>query len=341
MSEFHVEVVRLGEMNPHPHADTLDITKVYDYTVIVKRGEWKEGDLAVYLPLEAVVPDIDRWSFFIPKDATGQPRYQVGNVPQRYRTIDAKKIRGIFSQGMLAKLPPGNWSVGDDVREAMGIVRWEPPQELSTGGECEAAPRDWHFVKYTDIEGLRRYPSILTEGEEVVITEKIHGANARYVHDGTRLWVGSHGQIKAQDSRSIWWSAAAHHNLEEKLSRFPFLVFFGEVFGRVQDLRYGCDATVRFRAFDIFDIKGGRYLNHDAALEIAAEIGVDWVPILHRGPWHPDLNDLCEGKSTLATHVREGFVVKPVIERYDDQIGRVILKRHGEGYLLRQKKDPK
>ena len=37
-----------------------------------------------------------------------------------------------------------------------------------------------------------------------------------------------------------------------------------------------------------------------------------------------------------ADHVREGFVVKPTAECFDDRIGRVILKMVGEGYLLRK-----
>jgi len=31
-------------------------------------------------------------------------------------------------------------------------------------------------------------------------------------------------------------------------------------------------------------------------------------------------------------------VVKPVRERFDERVGRVILKLHGEGYLVRKEK---
>jgi len=81
------------------------------------------------------------------------------------------------------------------------------------------------------------------------------------------------------------------------------------------------------------------------------------VPIIYEGPWDPErCNPMCEGSTTIRdidvakygngegivrahepTHVREGFVVKPIVERWDPEIGRVILKRHGEGYLLRHK----
>jgi len=35
--------------------------------------------------------------------------------------------------------------------------------------------------------------------------------------------------------------------------------------------------------------------------------------------------------------MREGVVVKPLFERYDDEIGRVALKSVSEEYLLRNK----
>ncbi len=35
-------------------------------------------------------------------------------------------------------------------------------------------------------------------------------------------------------------------------------------------------------------------------------------------------------------HVREGVVVKPLVERWDQEVGRVFLKQPGEGYLLRK-----
>jgi len=339
MSEFHVNVIKLGPFTRHPNADSLDITKVFDYTVVAKQGNFKEGDLVVYVPIDSVVPDDEEWHWLAPRNQDGSERFAVGQVPEKYRVIEAKKIRGIFSQGCLSFLPPGDWKEGDDVREVMGITKYEPPVPMTTGGECEPAPKGWAFPTYTDIEGLRRYPNVLEPGEEVVLTEKIHGANARYVHDGERLWVGSHGQIKRRDPDVLWWQVAIADNLEEKLVAAPMFVFFGEVFGQVQDLKYGVKSGARFRAFDVFDVKAMRYFDHDAAVALATRCGLEWVPTLHRGAWDPSkLNELCEGKSTLADNVREGFVVKPVVERWHPEVGRVILKRHGEGYLLRKKK---
>lgn len=67
------------------------------------------------------------------------------------------------------------------------------------------------------------------------------------------------------------------------------------------------------------------------------------VPVLYRGPWSQDLRSHAEGETTLVGftfrpyHVREGMVVKPVVERFSEELGgRVILKLHGEGFLLKK-----
>jgi RNA ligase (TIGR02306 family) len=219
----------------------------------------------------------------------------------------------------------------------MGIVKYEPPEPVSTFGECEAAPKGWLFPVYTDIEGLRRYPDVLVEGEEVVISEKLHGCNSRFLYDGQRLWVGSHTQIKKFSVDNLWWKVAEEYKLEEKLSAYPMCVFFGECFGQVQDLKYDVKSGSKLRVFDIYDIQHQRYFDYDDAFNMVEGIGLTYVPILYRGPWKKELNELCEGQSTLASNVREGFVVKPVKERWDERVGRVALKRHGEGYLLRKK----
>jgi RNA ligase (TIGR02306 family) len=342
MTEFKVTVVRLGEFKPHPNADTLDITKVFDYTVVAKRGNFKAGDLAVYVPIDSLVPDNDEWNWLSPLNTDGTRMFLAGAVPDKYRVIDAKKIRGIFSQGCLAPLPEGTWSEGDDVRDAMGIVKYVPPNPLIVGGECEQGPSDWTFVEYTDIEGIRRCPDVLNVGEEVVLTEKLHGMCYRACHDGTRLWVGSHTQIKRRDPKTICWKVAIESGLEEKLAKAPMHVFFGEVFGKVQNLNYGITSGAKLRIFDVFDVKNMRYLDHDDAVSLATSCGLEWVPTLYRGAWKPELNELCEGPTMMIvnekSHIREGFVVKPVRERWDERVGRVILKRHGEVYLLTKKR---
>lgn len=324
MSEFKVEVARVGKIIKHDNADTLSIADVNGYPVIIRTGEYSEGDLAVYVPIDAVVPSDDpRWSFL-----AGHTR------------IKAKRLRGVFSMGMLTK-PDPDWAEGQDVREELRITKHDPDiaRERVICGD-DASPPDL-FVPVYDIEGLRRHRAILEPGEQVWISEKIHGQNARFVHDGEHLHVASRTRFKKPDVDGCWANVARRYELAEKLSVFPGVAIYGETYGNNTDMAYGVKRSEegdRLVLFDALDTRTGRWFDVDEFLSFAERLGLPIVPTLYRGPWSHDLAALCEGKTTMpgADHVREGIVVKPLFERTHRAVGRVFLKMAGEGYLTRK-----
>lgn len=325
MSEFRVEVVQLGKIGKHPNADSLSITQVLgEYPVIFRTGEFAEGELAVYVSIDAVVPaDDPRWEFLA-----------------GHRRIKAKRLRGVFSMGLLTKAEPG-WTLGQNVREELRIEKYESPLELAgklgLGGENE--PPQQFMPVFTDLEGLRRWPDTLIQGEEVHISEKLHGANGRWCFRDDRLWVGSHRCVKRENKANLWWHVADVFGLRERLSTARGYVIYGEVFGDVQDLKYGAKRGEVFLAlFDALNIDRRQYLDVDDLHRLAQHLKLPVAPMLYRGPWHPDLRSLAEGQTFWpgADHVREGFVVRPVRERWDAYVGRVCFKMVGEGYYLRK-----
>jgi len=332
MSEFQVRVVQIGAIERHPNADNLSITRIGGeggYPVILRTGEFREGDKAVYVPVTAVVPaDDPRWSFLLPKGTDANPTWI---------EIEAKKLRGVFSMGILTPADP-SWEVGRDVASELRITRAEAP-EPTEGNE-----RDPGLMPvYTDLPALRAYPHVLAEGEEVVITEKIHGESARYTYGYGRLYCGSRTCWKdpastVQQSQH-WWEVGRRLGLEERLRSVEGFGIYGEVYGDERGVKYDATSDRRgFRLFDAIDCKRRAYVDFDTFLALAARLELPVVPILYRGPWKTSLRELAEGKSTFADHVREGIVIRPAKERFDPAIGRVILKLHGEGFLLRGKK---
>jgi hypothetical protein len=394
MSEFNCEVVRIGEVKKLPNSDTLSITDVNGYPVIHKSGDYAPGDLAVYVPVDALVPiNCDEFRFL--DEGKGKT----------HARIRARKIRGTFSMGLLVKPRRFSWAVGDNVQKELEILKYLPPAEQEPGEKnpshamtrkakpnelrrsenlkiratmvfsaicllfafyaykdhanlavainlvsvfsvCAAVAFNIRYerkanfkpnVPVYDIEGLRRYSNIFQDGEQVSITEKIHGCNGRFVHTGDKFYVGSRTMFRGRDG-NVWDQVANKYQLEERLKAYPNMVLFGEVYGKVQDLNYGEKDTVRFVAFDLMDLKTRKYLNVDEFRIMCARLGLPTVPELYRGPWNPDLAKLAEGSTMMpgASHVREGFVCKPMIERTAHGLGRVFLKMIGEGYHLRK-----
>lgn len=357
-TEFRVEVVILGPITPLPNSDTLSITDVNGYPCIIKTGAFAPGDRAVYVPVDSLVP-VSRPEFaFLAKPGV-----------ERHR-IRAVRLRGTFSMGLLVPAA-AEWPVGALVHEELGVEKYLTPSErraLNAPAQKTRRPVDNKFLPIYGLDPWRKFKDVLIEGEEVICTEKIHGCNARYCFKDGKLWVGSH-KVMRGSSRSrlaeiwdrlrqkirralgrpgrtltletagdVWWEAAEAYGLKEKCAAYPGVVFYGEIYGEsVQDLTYDSPKGRKFRLFDLYDTVGRRFLDFDEYVSIAQSLELPTVPVLYRGPWRNDLvAELSEGKSTLANHLREGFVVRPAVERMDGRVGRVALKIVSEGYLLRK-----
>jgi RNA ligase (TIGR02306 family) len=280
--ESDVRVVTLTNLHHHPDADALDLAEVDGgYPVIVRRGEYVEGEVVIYIPVDTMVPTTGEFAFLDPK-GTGKPH-----------RIRAKKIRGVFSMGLVAKALPED-KVGDIVGERLGTSKYEEPGDDNWSGQGNSvkSPRKLSFSKY-DIEGWRKYgPKVFTDpAEEVVVLEKLHGANARYVwarnEEGElTLFCGSRTQWKPFDDSSAWGVVARTYGLEATCRDLlgEGVTLFGEVLG-VQDLLYGFKpSSPGFRVFEIYDASTGTYWDWNAVEDLCAKAGLETAPVLYRGP---------------------------------------------------------
>ena len=365
MSDWQPQIVKIEKVEKHPDADALDIVTVLgDYPVITKRNEYKVGDLSAYIPIDSIVPDTDMFYFLCPKSVekyedNGEiktrpigPKYNLGSVPEKYRIIKAKKIRGIYSQGMLVNgLVKPDMFAGCLIDELLGLKKWEEQEEDNIpnakrirGGNAEKAPQGWS-IPYYDIDGLRKYVNCLLPDEEIVLTEKIHGSNASFCHDGDRLWVKSRNFYKRKDTEDPWWDIAIRYELEQKLSSVPNMVFFGELYGLVKNFRYDCPIVngamqSKIAFFDIWDLKKMRYLDYDDFINLTKSLDLPVAPELYRGLWSgkEEMYPYAEGTTCFGgKHIREGFVLKTTKERFEPELNsRMQVKLVGEGYNLQK-----
>jgi RNA ligase (TIGR02306 family) len=345
MSTIKVEVTRIHDVRPHPNADALELATVGGWQMAVKKGVYKDGDPIVYFEQGTTLPRevADRLG------VTAYLKDRTDINGDKVLVIHRVRLRGEPSFGLVIEPEPG-MEVGQDVAEFYGAEKYIPPLRTEAG---DSAPSDPRFPAYTEIENLRSYPDVITDGEEVVVAEKIHGTNCRVgfvtnVVDGGRrqqLMAGSRGlrrkeppDLEAARLNTYWYplTLLSVDNLLRDLftQGHDQAVLYGEVFGSgIQSFTYG-QRGIAFRAFDL--MIDGRYVGQDEFVAWCEKHGVEMVPVLYRGPYTlATIKQLSEGDSLVGgQHGREGVVVKPAHERQDVKLGRVIFKYIGDAYLF-------
>lgn len=322
MSTHRVEVVRVPALEPHPNADSLSLIHLWGYSVVIRTEDWTAGDLAAYIPPDYVVPERPEYEYLRDTDGRFHGRIRV------------KRFRGLLSQGLLVPAPAGA-KEGDDVREALGIERYVPPADAESGQGDEPEVR---WAPIYDIEDGRRYPRLFRPGEPVVVTEKLHGQNVRFTWADGRLRVGSRSRWKDPTTETLIWPVVRANPWIERLCYdYPEDVFYGELFGWVQDLRYGATGP-QDRWIRLFDVLRGNVWQ-DWGVFTALVPREHYVPVLYEGPFQEGaIGALIDGASWLTRkvkHHREGIVVRPLTERTDPEVGRVQLKLVSNLYLER------
>jgi tRNA-binding EMAP/Myf-like protein len=361
MSDFDCPVVRIVNPQKHSNADSLSIVEVEGCPVVYRTEDFKEGDLAIYLPIESLIPQNREWV----KQHAAHLTFKSNGLHR----LKAVRLRKVFSMGMLVPVSALQDSkyrfkddpvIGEDVKEDLGVVKYEEPEDVVPDPK-QAKPktlwskvtslffRIFPFLKRKpkprlmpvyDVGHYRKSKLALREGEVVVYTEKIHGCNAAFcLHEG-KLYVSSHKVLRRDEDDSIWWKAARKYEIAAKLRLgcYDELAFYGEVYGPgIQDMTYDVpEGDFELRFFDIYDLRTKQWVPYDEAKEIFLQLGLVPVPELYVGAYDPtNIESYADGKSTIAKHFREGIVIRPLSE--ERQMGpRLVLKLIGQEYLLRK-----
>ncbi|MFG2252229.1 RNA ligase (ATP) [Streptomyces mirabilis] len=337
-------------VHEHPNADALELAQVGLYRAVVAKGAYRTGESAVYIPKQSVLPT----TLIEELGLTGR---LAGSGSDRVKAV---RLRGELSQGIvcrpkaladvdLARAPAD----GTDFAEAIGIVKWVPPIPPTMNGDVESAP---DLLPWVDIENIQRYPDIFTPGENIVLTEKLHGSACllTYLADQDRVHVSSKGfgaksLALKEDSRNLYWRAVHAHGVAAAAARLAERLgarrvgIFGEVYGAgVQDLSYGADGRRESLGHAVFDVSAevaGEVRWLDAAELLDGELPL--VPRLYEGPYDIDrVLEFASGRETVsghALHLREGVVIRPAVERYSPVTGgRAIAKAVSPAYLTRK-----
>jgi RNA ligase (TIGR02306 family) len=334
MAEWKVSRQQI-ELKEHTNADTLQLGDVGGYQVVVQKGLYQDGDVVVFIPEKSCLPDIPRFESFKPY-LKGSDKDRVGSI----------RLRGELSQGIL--LPDEEefqqFAIDEDFSEHLGIKKYDPPPPPHLSGMVHSTNdlrMEGATISYHDVEHFGIYRDEFEAGEEVVVTEKVHGSQVTFIRtkSGQRA-LSSKGLIKQgltlrDEEKNTYWQAAHNTGVFDLLDQFYPDVHV-QAFGEVIPVQKGFPYGFKKPWVLLFDIRiNGKSVFIDEIPTIFFQTREEckwglWCPVLYQGPLDVDkIKNLSLGSEEVTgkgIHKKEGVVVRPYLDRRASKGFRLMLK---------------
>jgi RNA ligase (TIGR02306 family) len=277
-----VTVQRVKKISAIPESDFLELAHIMGWQCVVKKGEFREGDLGVYFEVDSFLPIDPRFEFL--RASSHRENFDNGEG-FRIRTV---KLRGQLSQGLI--LPYASFpeiegaGEGDDVTEKLRVKQWIV-QESTTAGGVAIGGRP-SGVPTSDEIRVQSATDLIEElsGKPYYITTKMDGTSGTvYCIDGKTGCCSRNREIK-DEADAMYWMPVYKHGLREKLTALgKNIVLIGEICGPgVQKNKLKLPET-EWYVFDAIDYDTGECLSYDKICETCAALGVNTVPLEERG----------------------------------------------------------
>ncbi len=309
-----VTIQRVKKISPIPDSDFLETAHVMGWQCVVKKGEFREGDLGVYFEVDSFLPVEERYEFLRKSSYKENPDNGEGF---RIRTA---KMRGQLSQGLLipysAFTELQGFGEGDDVTEKLRVKKWFVP-ETSTAGGVVIGERP-HGIPTSDETRIQSAPEMLDElnGKPYYITTKMDGTSGTVYYIDGKIGCCSRNKEIKDETTSLYWTPTYKHGLKEKLAALgKDIVLTGEICGPGIQRNKLKLQNVEWYVFDAIDVNTGKYLPYDAMCKLCNDLGVSTVPLEERGDCFAysleTLLEKAKGKYPSGQE-KEGIVVRDV-----------------------------
>ena len=263
-------IQRIKSIEPITNADSIVKATVLGWQLVIKKDEFKPGDLCVYVEIDSILPDKPEFEF-------------LRNKNFRIRTI---RLRGQVSQGICFPLNilPDNIQVeeGVDVTDVLNIVKYEPPVPVNMQGVMKGGFPS--FIPKTDETRVQILQDLLDthKGAACYITEKLDGTSVTYfIKDGV-FGVCSRNLELEENEDNLYWKTARQFNIEEKLRSIGCnIAIQGELVGEgIQGNKLKLKGQHVF-VFSVFLIDEYRYAMFHEWMKMMEELDIRTVPVIN------------------------------------------------------------
>ena len=313
---------KIDSIRPIPDADAIECAVVGGWTVVIKKGDFKAGDLATYVEIDSWIPT--ELAPFLSKGK--EPREYNGVRGERLRSV---KLRGQLSQGLLldrfvALDKVGEIHEGMDVSDLLNIVKYEPPVPACLAGKARGGFPS--FIPRTDQERIQNltieHAEWVSPGFPIMptweVTEKLDGSSMTvYVNEQDQGVCSRNLNLYDTEGNTLWQVAHRDQIITALQDSQRNLAIQGELIGEgIQGNHYKIKGQ-SFYVFDIYDIDKGLYLTPKERRDFCEFHELLHVPVIDTAS-HLSLGETiegllkhAEGKSRLNPQTdREGLVFK-------------------------------
>ena len=275
---------KIDALTPIEGADAIEAATIGGWKVVVKKGEFTVGDMAVYCEIDSWIPT--ELAPFLSKGK--EPRVYEGIRGERLRTV---KLRGQLSQGLLLPLEPTCANIkselfdGLDVSFPLNIVKWEMPINAQLAGMARGNfPSQIPKTDQERAQNLKHeIAQAIADGLQFEITEKLEGSSMTVYLINGEFGVCSRNLDLKEEGGTTFWEVARRDNIEAKMRAVPTggdFAIQGELIGPgIQGNIYKLSKP-EFRVFDVYNISGGFYMNPDGRQELIKNMGLLHVPVM-------------------------------------------------------------
>lgn len=311
------EAVRITEKEPIEGADKIELVKVRGWQVVVQKGLYEVGDLAVYFSIDALLPEVPEFEFLrercYKKESAEGPGFRIKTI----------KLKGQLSQGML--MPVGELNAyirsaneGDDLTNVLGVKKYDKPEPAALAGRARGNFPT--FIPKTDEHRIQNFigrftanyadhlweVSLKLDGSSMTVyhnkkvevfyvepktffaklnrwfSEKFRGAKRPKSRDA--FGVCSRNLDLQESDDNAFWQTANKLTLRYKLKKFyeetgRNIALQGEMMGPgVQGNRENLK-ELDYYVFNIWDIDNQRYFTADERAEFLEQYAIKAAPV--------------------------------------------------------------
>ena len=328
-------------INPIDGADRIESLHVMGWQCVANKGQFQVGDSCVYMEVDSFLPVCEKFEFL-----RGSSFKKSEILGEGFR-LKTQKFRGQISQGLvqpLSILPEGDYRIGDDVTELLGIRKWEIEEIVTNSGTVIGEFPDG--IPKTDELRVQSYPELIEEFRAVpayYISTKMDGTSVTMYWKDGRFGVCGRNYEYADDDKCAMWKYAHEHGIPERIAEnnLPDLAIQGEFCGAgIQKNRLKL-VRPEWYVFTVIDLATHQRYSLHKMQELCEKLQLNMVPIEEEKASFDYgsvdvLLERAKGKYQSGMN-KEGIVIRPVDPVYSKTIEDPLsMKVLNNDYLLKE-----